>query len=255
MKDISRVAAKAFRLLPHAGYRRALFRGVGAAIEHEAVLRRLGADGIQRVVDIGANVGQFSLAVRRCIPSAQIDSFEPLAGPAAVFSRVFEGDSAVTLHRCAVGPAPAIVGMHVSAANDSSSLLPISALQEEIFPGTREVGRETVRVATLDTEIEAPDLAERALLKVDVQGYEVEALRGCESLLDRFHAVYVEASFIELYEGQGLAHEVIDFLHGWDFVLVGIFNTTYASNGLAVQGDFLFLRRSPNREGLQSPQA
>jgi hypothetical protein len=110
-------------------------------------------------------------------------------------------------------------------------------------------------VAPLDREIRAPDSAERALLKVDVQGYEVDALRACDSLLDWFHAVYVEASFIELYEGQGLADEVINFLHGRGFVLVGIFNTTYALNGLAVQGDFLFLQRPPRREGSPSRQA
>lgn len=243
MKSPLRRLLKALRLLPHPGYRRPLLLGVGAAIEHEPVLIYLNGQGVRRVVDIGANVGQFALAARRCIPDVRIDSFEPLAGPASTFRQVFAGDSRVTLHACAVGPAAASAAMHVSAAHDSSSLLPIRARQEKIFPGTAEVGRETVRVATLDTEIAPPDPAERALLKIDVQGYELPALRGCESLLDRFYALYVEASFVELYEGQGLAHEVIDFLHARGFALAGIFNTAYAADGTAVQGDLLFHQR------------
>lgn len=244
MKNPLRRLVKALRLLPHPDYRRPLMMGVGAAIEHEPVLVYLSGQGVRRVVDIGANVGQFALAARHCITGARIDSFEPLAGPAEIFRRVFENDPNVALHPCAIGPESSSASMHVSAADDSSSLLPISPRQEEIFPGTAEVGRETVRVATLDAEIAPPDPTERALLKVDVQGYELPALRGCESLLDRFYAAYVEASFVELYEGQGLAHEVIDFLHARGFALAGIFNTAYTADGTAVQGDLLFSRRT-----------
>ena len=46
----------------------------------------------------------------------------------------------------------------------------------------------------------------------DEQGFELTALQGCEELLDRFEWVYAECSFIELYEGQALADEVIAWL-------------------------------------------
>ncbi|MGH9448085.1 MAG: FkbM family methyltransferase [Terriglobia bacterium] len=47
------------------------------------------------------------------------------------------------------------------------------------------------------------------LFKLNVQGHELEALKACEDLLDRFAYVYVECSFMELYKGQALADEVI----------------------------------------------
>ena len=56
------------------------------------------------VVDIGANRGQFSLAVRRWAPGAKVFAFEPLSGPAARFRKVFKGDSKVILHQAAIGP-------------------------------------------------------------------------------------------------------------------------------------------------------
>ena len=86
-------------------------------------------------------------------------------------------------------------------------------------------------------------LAEGSLLKIDVQGYELEVLRGCENLLDRFAAVYVECSFVELYEGQALAHEVIDWLHAREFYLDRIGLVTFDTRGVSVQADLLFLRR------------
>jgi len=71
----------------------------------------------------------------------------------------------------------------------------------------------------------------------------MQALQGCESLLHCFTHVYVECSFVELYTGQALAHEVIAWLRERDFVLKGVYNMSYDQNGRAVQGDFLFSRR------------
>jgi len=73
-----------------------------------------------------------------------------------------------------------------------------------------------------------------------VQGFELEALRGCADLLECFAYVYAECSFVELYTGQALAHEVIDWLARHCFILTGLYNISYDKNGKAIQGDFLF---------------
>jgi len=64
----------------------------------------------------------------------------------------------------------------------------------------------------------------RALLKLDVQGFELAALQGCTDVLDRFEFVYVEVSFIELYVGQALASDVVAFLLGRNFKLLCVAN-------------------------------
>ena len=168
---------------------------MAASIEHTIVLRSLDC---QTIVDIGANRGQFALAARHRFPSAKIISFEPLPKPAALFRRVFARDVTTVLHVSAIGPKSEQCTMHVSCRDDSSSLLPISSLQEEIFPGTSEVETVDVRVAPLDAFIDEGDIVAPAMLKLDVQGFEMEVLRGCDELLDRFRYIYVECSFIEL---------------------------------------------------------
>ena len=75
-------AAKLLRILRAGDWRAALRRHrVAAGVEHAVVLRQL--DSCRAVVDIGANRGQFALAVRHVFPDARIVAFEPLPGPAA----------------------------------------------------------------------------------------------------------------------------------------------------------------------------
>ena len=217
----------------------ALRHGVAPSLEH---LRVLSLMAPETVVDIGANRGQFALAVRHVFPHARIDSFEPLPGPAAIFRRVFAADAWVRLHEMAIGPATGGAEIHLSARDDSSSLLPIGREQERIFPGTAEVAVARIEMRRLEDVLPRADIAAPALLKLDVQGYELQALRGCETLLDAFAWVYCECSFVELYEGQALADEVIAWLRARGFALLGAYNMAFDHAGRAVQADFLFGR-------------
>lgn len=210
-----------------------------AGAEHRHVLSR----ELNTVIDIGANRGQFALAVRQWVPKARVISFEPLSTPADIFRRVFAGDEQVVLHQSAIGPESIWQKMHVSARDDSSSLLPISTVQTTLFPGTEEVATTEVRVAPLAEFVSADDLQMPSMLKLDVQGFEGDALRGCESLLERFDWVYCECSFVELYSGQKLAWEVIDWLSVRGFRLIGIYNLAYGLNGQTIQADLLLCRK------------
>lgn len=230
---------KVFRALFSARLLRALlFHGVLVGAEHRKML----SSKLNTVVDIGANKGQFALAARRWAPCSRVIAFEPLSRPANIFDKVFEGDGKVTLHQSAIGPVASQSTMHVSTREDSSSLLPISAVQTAMFPGTGEATTTTVAVATLDAFLNLGDLVAPALLKLDVQGYEYEALKGCESLLHAFDWVYCECSYVEFYAGQKLADEVIAWLEARGFSLEGKFNLTQDPQGDIVQADFFFKR-------------
>jgi FkbM family methyltransferase len=214
-------------------------QGVAAGIEHESVLRDLGC---RTVVDVGANRGQFALAARSCFPRAKIIAFEPLLVPAARFKAVFAHDANVLLHTVALGQEPFVGVMHVSRRDDSSSLLPISRLQEDRFPGTAQSDLVQVSVRRLSDLVTANEIAWPALLKLDVQGYELQALLGCTQLLPCFTYVYAECSYQELYTGQVLADELSAWLFEQGFAQVGVHNQCYDANGALVQADALFAR-------------
>jgi FkbM family methyltransferase len=213
-----------------------VFYRVLAGVEH----RRIFLADLGTVVDIGANRGQFALAVRRWAFKARIIAFEPLAEAADTFRKVFQGDSGVILHQAAIGPEAGETTIHVAAAEDSSSLFPITTLQDRLFPGTREIRTEIVKVCRLPDLIASKEIVSPAMLKLDVQGYELEALRGCEELLERFKYVYAECSFMELYSGQALVHDIVHWLGERGWCLRGVYNMIYDCRGKSVQADFLF---------------
>lgn len=130
--------------------------------------------------------------------------------------------------------------MHVASREDSSSLLPLAPKQKRLF-NMAEAGRFAVPVRRLDAVFDTPPAAP-ILLKIDVQGFEYEVLQGAEGLKEWIGWVYVEASFVELYEGQRLADAIAELLHGWGFTLTGEYNLTRDDRGARVQADLLFER-------------
>lgn len=234
------ILTKILRVLWIPQYRAAFLRTrVAASTEHDRIL---GGLGIETVVDIGANRGQFALCVRRLYPQAQIFSFEPLQEPASTYRKTFEGDPRARMINKAIAAAPGSAAMHVSRWDVSSSLLPFAQAQHDNFPFTEESRQETVSLAPLSACIDRRAIAGRSLLKLDVQGYELTALEGCADLLDRFHYVYVEASFVELYVGQALASEVIAHLMSRGFSLICVANLESGHAQRPIQADFLFSR-------------
>jgi FkbM family methyltransferase len=236
--------AKLISLALKKRFRHGLRNGVAAAVEHEGVLRSLEP---QLIVDIGANKGQFALIAAAIHPTVPLIAFEPLSNPSATFRRVFSDYPKVRLHQVAIGPGPRIARMNVSARLDSSSLLPIGEAQAEHFAGTASVGTEDVDVAPLSQFIQRSLVQRNALLKIDVQGYELETLKACEPLLSRFRWIYVELSFVEFYTGQPLAHEVVAHLAGQGFRIAGLYNVILSKEGRSIQCDCLF------ESGLRAP--
>jgi FkbM family methyltransferase len=213
--------------------------GAAAAVEHSNFLK---ASCYRTVLDAGANKGQFALAVRHNLPDARIVAFEPLAKPSKILRRVFYADPMLTLFPIALGASSGEFDLHISKREDSSSLLPIGRLQQQIFPGTREVGTQRVRVDRLDSIITPKELDRPLLLKIDVQGYELALLTGAEGLLSDVDGIYVELSFVQLYDSQPLAFEIVEWLAKRCFRLEGVYNVTTGPDGTAVQADFFFRR-------------
>ncbi|MCK1473603.1 FkbM family methyltransferase [Bradyrhizobium sp. 197] len=222
--------------------RRALKLGVAASIEHSSALRDV---EYRSVVDIGANVGQFALFAREQYPKANIFSFEPLDDCWSTYKKIFQDDANVHLYRCGIGSADTEATINVANANDSSSMLAPAATQIEAF-GTQVNTTKKVELRRLTTLLQEDQIVFPALLKIDVQGFELEVLRGCEELLPSFDTLYVEASYVELYEGQALVGEVIDFLNHRGFELRGVFNQHVDPTRGPLQADFMFKRALPS---------
>ena len=238
--SVLRKGVKASRLGMEPDWRSALRRGVAATIEHDRLpLRR----DFRTVIDVGANRGQFALYAKVRFPEAQIYSLEPLSRPRGQMRALFAGEGRVHVIGKAAGETPGRARVNVSKQDDSSSLLSMAERQLERYPETRMVGAEDVEVDTLDAMFSDLDLGGPILLKLDVQGYELQALRGGRKLLERVDAVLTEASFVPFYEEQALFDDLHQWLTAAGFHLVAGAMSSQ-SGGRWEQGDFLYERRA-----------
>jgi len=213
-------------------------QGVAATVEHDRL--PLGRD-YATVIDVGANRGQFALYARERFPNARIYSIEPLSGPRSSIESLFAGDQRVQVLPFAAGAEEGTAVINITHHDDSSSLLPPSKLQTSRFPGTHTETTETVSVRTLDDALGALELQRPALLKIDVQGFELEVLKGATKLLGQVDAVMTECSFVEFYEGQALFDDIYALLTHHGFRLAGGAMSA-ATGALWEQGDFVFRR-------------
>ena len=208
-------------------------------IEHRPLFGLIEKE-IYTIVDIGANKGQFALACLKWAPKARVLSFEPLSNPSKIYSNIFKNYNNFTIFNYAIGQKIITDYIFLSAKDDSSSFLKMQPLQLKFFPTTKIVGREEVRIAPLKKFLKVSDLTPYSLLKIDVQGFELESLKGCNIYLKNFSYIYCECSFFELYRNQPLASDVISLLQSKGFKLINIMNSDFDENGFMVQGDFLF---------------
>ncbi len=201
--------------------------------------------GIDLLLDVGANTGQYAMQARRNGYAGAIVSFEPLPDAHAALVRNAADDPGWTVHeRCALGAAPGMVEIHVSENSQSSSILPILDTHLQAAPASRTVGTCQTPLQTLDTVFPGHGRGDlRTYLKIDTQGFESEVLKGAEHALGRIIAVEVELSTTQLYQDQPTYPYFLDFFTGRDFGLwslsPGFFNKR---SGRMLQFDAVFVR-------------
>jgi FkbM family methyltransferase len=198
--------------------------------------------GFGTVIDVGANQGQFALAAAWCFPKARVFSFEPVPATVEVLRENIRRNPRVTVCPVALGAANGELGFFESAYSHASSALPVHENQRQIWPETAKVHEIKVPVCRLDSWDFQGSLAGPVLLKLDVQGYEREVLKGAENLLSKVDYLVFEASFVRLYEGEPLFEEMHEFVKGLGFGIVGPVGMLEGNDGQILQMDMLYQR-------------
>lgn len=171
-------------------------------------LRQIERAGVDLLLDVGANEGQYATNMRRAGYRGEIVSFEPNPAAFATLARLAATDDRWTALNCAVGSEAGRLTLNIAQNSVSSSLLPIGDASLAAAPEARYVDTVEVEVITLAETIRAH--AGRAMmLKIDVQGFEPQVLEGCGSELGAIAVLEAEMAMAQTYEGQ-LPFEQVD---------------------------------------------
>jgi FkbM family methyltransferase len=207
----------------------------------------LASQRIDLVLDVGANTGQFALALRAGGYRGRILSFEPLSAAHRELERVSGDDSKWAIApRVAIGERETEIELHVAGNTYSSSILDMLDSHARAAPDSTYIGVERVRMARLDA-LALPELAsiDAAFLKIDTQGFEDRVLDGAPNVLARCRGVQLELSLVPLYAGQALHDELIARLRKDGFELWGMWPGLYApDSGRMLQVDAVLFRGS-----------
>jgi len=199
--------------------------------------------GIKTIIDIGANEGQFIDKISKILPDVNIYSFEPLKDSFIKLEKKISDKKNITAFNFALGDEEKENIINRNEYSPSSSLLELTQLHRNAFPITEKVREEKIFVKILDRAAKDLELKKKVMMKIDVQGYELNVLRGAENTIKDVDIILIETSFYELYKNQPLFKEIYNFLSDRGFNYYGSLEQLYDErDGKILQADSVFIR-------------
>jgi FkbM family methyltransferase len=170
-------------------------------------------EGIDLVIDAGANVGQFATDLRSAGYQGLIISFEPASAPFSTLHKRAKRDPLWQVFNLGLGNLNGEAILHIASNSGlSSSILP-PYMHSEFFPEIKFNEEEKIQISTLSSFIKSQELqSKRILLKIDAQGYEGLIIDGALEIFDSVFYTYLELSMVQLYKGESTALEILNKL-------------------------------------------
>jgi len=212
--------------------------------EDWSTLRVLGPVPHEHVVlDIGAHHGWFFHCWQDWCPLARVHAFEPYPGSFETMRGLYGNDARVTLNQLGVGAADGNLTFNVLADSkvSNSFLAPDPKAWETLKYHTGDVTQIAVPVTTVDSYMKSRAIDDVFLAKIDVQGYELELLRGAEQCLPKIRHIFIESGIERLYHGAPRFTEVFEFLTARGFHLMAM-RAWHRGNHVLKETDMLFRR-------------
>lgn len=173
---------------------------------------------VKTVLDVGANVGGW-ISTWLANGAQAIHAIEPVPDVFAQMQATYVDDARVTMHMAGVSDAPA----HLARQNIHNcwSLLPQGSSKLPLAQEFKAKAPFDVDLITIDDLLEqtgfAPDF-----IKIDVDGYDVRALRGGRRYIARrMPVMMIEVSYLPKMLGDDCESMIVD-LYAMDYVLSNI---------------------------------
>lgn len=185
------------------------------------------------IIDCGAYEGEWTKEIKRIFPGSKILLIEALPEKEKYLAKIKMEYSNVDYEIALLGARPAET-VEFYKMNTGSS----------VFEEQSNVSRETISLPmkTLDQIVSARKINKISLLKLDVQGSEIEVLKGGLNTLRNSDMVLLECSFLQYNKGAPLFNEVLDFMSAQGFFVYDIGSLFRWKGTALLQADIIFVR-------------
>lgn len=210
---------------------------------------RIGQYGIDGYIDVGANVGQNTLAAAAFFaPGIPIHAIEPSRDCTPALLRIAEKFPQVAVHALGLGDRTGTLTFNRSTSSATSQASTFREFSEryraEAAWARSPVIREEVAVSTLADWLPRafPQPPRNLMLHIDAEGFDYEVLHGARPVLPGVAVIIVEVTFGLFHQQKGL-EEIMALLVPQFVFQGGLGAPGLGSDGRPMYQDFLFVRR------------
>ncbi len=187
------------------------------------------------IYDIGANRGSTIAKFVDYFPGARIVAFEPIVSLCEEIKSKFENYKNINIENTGISNFTGEQIFFVNKSIDTSSFLPSQKAGLNSDSQVKNIAQINVPVKTIAQSYIEQKIEQIHILKLDIQGSELNALNGAEDLLahKKIDVIYTEAYFIQQYIDHPLFADITLYLSKFGYQLQDIYNPIYGNDKLA----------------------
>lgn len=197
------------------------------------------------ILDIGGGIGASLKLFAENFPDKKIIVFEPVTENFDAIKERFPHNKNIELIKTAVGNEESEIEINIAGRITSSSLLQLVADPDSDVFNEKNLGQvrvEKIKIVRLD-DVFSDCKDEIGIMKIDVQGFEMDVLKGAESTLGRTNIIVLEVNNHEGYLGSAKYYDIDSYLRNHNFSLYNIF-PSIIDDGKLKEWDIIYLNNS-----------
>lgn len=216
------------------GYLQALAKGELRKNEMDVFKKVFGTKNII-IYDVGANRGTTIKSFLNEFNQAHIHAFEPQRALCDNMMQDYHQFKNVTINNCGISDTEGSLVFNINRSVDTSSFLASQKTGLNSDKQVETLEQVTVPVTTIDKYAASHQHEKINILKLDIQGSELNALKGAGNCLKqkKIDMIFCEAYFVQQYEKQPLFFDTASFLLAHDYVLQDIYHPVYGKGKIA----------------------
>jgi len=202
------------------------------------------------IMDVGANVGDVTVAALESYPECNVICFEPVKETFNKLQQnVMRYGTRTHLYNFALANEDGGAEINLTTFHGANSIMPQAPFHKHFNPHVQESGKEIITLKRLDDIADKLPARHIDIMKIDVEGYEVEVIKGAEQFIcNCVDTIIIEISLMRdpSWRQQAIV-QIISLLDKFGFALINIFdlhNAPATEEMMLVQMDCAFRKKN-----------